>query len=189
MANLLDTLSTGEDLNSGDINRVDGGAIVGKKTSQGTANDFGSVDDSDGLAKQSVAGSQDRVVDLEVLQNLDNRKGRARKNGLLAVLRGVQESNIVIHVVNVLMSKTLDVLGELDCLLDILVVGGVLGEDGVVDDHPIYVLILIGLHNLLFENLLVDIAKVKLEAAMSRISRWVKHLTRFELRAMTYVYM
>lgn len=170
MAGLLDTLSSGEDLDTSDIYGVDGGTIVSEEGSERSAVDLGSVDDSDGLAEESVAGCQDGVVDLQILEDFDNSERSTRKDGLLAVLGRVNEANVVVHVVDVLMPKTLDVLAEINRLLDVLVVGGVVGEDGVVYDHAINILVLVGLHDLLLEDLLVHSSEVKVEAAMLQIS-------------------
>lgn len=84
----------------------------------------------------------------------------------------------MVHVVNVLVSKTLNVLAELDSLLDVLVVGRVLGEDGVVDDHAVDALVIVGLHDLLLEELLVNRSEVELEAAMLYISARPRGITR-----------
>jgi hypothetical protein len=170
VAGLLDTLSSGEDLDTSDIYGVDGGTIVSEEGSERSAVDLGSVDDSDGLAEESVAGCQDGVVDLQILEDLDNSERSTRKDGLLAVLGRVNEANVVVHVVDVLMPKTLDVLAEINRLLDVLVMGGVVGEDGVVYDHAINILVLVGLHDLLLEDLLVHCSEVKVEAAMLQIS-------------------
>jgi len=67
VAGLLDTLSSGEDLDAGDIHGVDGGSVVGEQSSKRSAVDLRSVDNGDGLAEESVARSQDGVVDLQVL--------------------------------------------------------------------------------------------------------------------------
>lgn len=170
VAGLLDTLSSGEDLDTGDIHGVDGGSVVGEQSSKRSAVDLRSVDDGDGLAEESVTRSQDRVVDLQVLKDLDYSERSARKDGLLAVLGRVNKADVVVHVVDVLVSKTLDVLAEIDRLLDVLVVGRVVGEDGIVDDHAVDILIFIGLHDLLLEELLVHSSEVKVEAAMAYIS-------------------
>lgn len=170
VASLLDTFSAGEDLDTGDIHRVDGGTVVGEESGKRSAVDLGSVDDGNGLAIESVSGSQDGVVDLQVLKDLDNCERSAREDGLLVVLGRVNEADVVVHVVNVLVTKTLDVLAEIDGLLDVLVVRRVVGEDGVVDDHAVDILILVGLHDLLLEELLVHSSEVKVEAAMVYIS-------------------
>lgn len=42
---------------------------------------------------------------------------------------------------------------------------GVSGEDGIVDDHAVHLVVLVGFHDLLLKFLLVDLAKLKVEAA------------------------
>lgn len=170
VAGLLDALSSGEDLDTSDVDGVDGGAIVGEEGSKRSAVDLGSVDDSDSLSEKSVPGSQDGVVDLQILKDLDNSERSARKDGLLAVLRRVNEANVVVHVMDVLVSKTLNVLSKVNRLLDVLVVRRVVGEDGVVDNHAVDIVVFIGLHDLLLEKLLVHSSEVKVESAMFCIS-------------------
>lgn len=64
MTRLLDALATSEELDAGDVYRVDCGAIVGKQSSERTSVDFGTVDDSNGLSEQAVTRGEDGVVDL-----------------------------------------------------------------------------------------------------------------------------
>ena len=61
---LTDAAAAGEELDTGDVNTVDGGAVVGEQGRKGTAVDLTAVDDGDGLAEEAVAVGQDRVVDL-----------------------------------------------------------------------------------------------------------------------------
>lgn len=165
VAGLLDALAAGEELDAGDVDRVDGGAVVGEQRGEGSAVDLGAVDDGDGLAEEAVAGGEDGVVDLQVLEDLDDGEGRAGQDGLAQVGGRVEEADVVVHIVDVLVAEALDVLGQRDGLLDVLVVSGVAGEDGVVDDDAVDLVVLVGLLNLLLELLLVDATQVKIEAA------------------------
>jgi hypothetical protein len=74
----------------------------------------------------------------------------------------------VIHVVQVLEPHALDVLAEAHSLLHILIVSGVLGEDGIVDDDAVYAFFFVCLHDLLLEEFLVYVSKVKLESTAGR---------------------
>jgi hypothetical protein len=58
-------------------------------------------------------------------------------------VRGVEKANIVIHVVQVLVAETLDILVERHRLLYVFVVGWVPGEDGIVDDDAIDLFVVI----------------------------------------------
>jgi hypothetical protein len=167
VAVLLDALATGEELHTSDVNGIDGSAVVGQESSQRSAIDLGSVDDGDGLAKETVASGQDGVVDLQVLKNLDACQWGARQDGLFAVLGGIQESDIVVHVVQVLVAHALDVFCQVDGFLDILIMCWVLGEDGIVHNDTIDILLLVCLHNGLFKDVLFHITQVKLEATMN----------------------
>ena len=164
VALLLDTLAAGEELHAGDVDGIHGGAVVGEESGERAAVDLGAVDDRDGLAKEPVARGEDGVVDLEVLEDLDNGQRGAGQDGLLAVLRRVEEADVVVHVVQVLVAHALDVLAKVDSLLDVLVVVRVLREDGVVDDHAVDVLIIVGLHDLLLQGFLLDVSQVEVEA-------------------------
>ena len=72
-----------------------------------------------------------------MLEDLDDGEGRAGEDGLLEVGGRVEEADVVVHVVEVLVAEALDVFGEGDGFLDVLVVGGVAGEYGVVDDDAV----------------------------------------------------
>lgn len=107
---LLDSLATREELDVVDVYGVDGGTVVGEEGGQGSAVDLGPVDNGDGLSVEPVAVREDGVVDLEMLENLDHSQRRAGEDGLLQVLGGVKESDVVVHVVEVLVAEAFDVL-------------------------------------------------------------------------------
>lgn len=111
MAWLADALAAGEELDAGDVDAVDGGAVVGEQGGQRAAIDFAAVDHGDGLAEKAVAVGEDGVVDLQVLQGLNDGEGSAGEDGLLAVGGCVQEALVVVHVEQVGVAETLDVLG------------------------------------------------------------------------------
>ncbi len=99
--------------------RVHFRAVVCEQGGQWPAVDLAAVDDGDGLPKQSVAVSEDGVVDLNMLESLDDGQRRAGQNGFLLVRRRVKETDIMIHVVDVLVAKTLHVLVQRHYLLDV----------------------------------------------------------------------
>lgn len=165
VAGELDALAAGEELHAGEVDGVDGGAVVGEQGGEGPAVDFGAVDDGDGLAEEAVAVGEDGVVDLQVFEDLDDGEGRAGEDGLFGVGRGVEEADVVVHVVEVLVAETFDVLGERDGFLDVLVVGGIAGEDGVVDEDAVYAVIVVGVHNGFFKKVFVYAAEVEVESA------------------------
>lgn len=57
--------------NTVDVGRENAGAVVGEQRSERSSNDFGSVDDCDGLSPGAVTVRERRVVDLCVLERLD----------------------------------------------------------------------------------------------------------------------
>lgn len=107
-----------------------------------------------------------------MLEDLDDGERRAGQNRLLLVLGCVEEASVVIHVVKMLVAETLDVLGQVDGFLDVLVVSRVLVEDRVVDDDAIDFLLLVSLHDFLFKVVLFDGSEIEVEAT-GRIKRLV----------------
>ena len=144
VSGLTDAFAAGEELNPGDVDRVHLRAVVGQQCRQGTAVDFAAVDDSDRLTEEAVARRQDRVVDLQMLERLDEGQRRARQDGLLLVRRRIEEADVMIHVVNVLVAETLHVLVQCYYLLDVSVVGQVVFPDGIVDDDAVDSTVLVG---------------------------------------------
>lgn len=165
MSMLFDALATGEDLDAGDVDRIDSGAIVGKQRSHGPPVDFRSVDDRYGLTKEPVSGRQDGVVDMEVFQNLDHSQRRARQDRLLQVLGRVQESHVVVHVVDVLVAQSFYILLEGDGLLYVFILRRVPGEYGIVDENAVDVIVLVSTHHVFFHDVLVNLTKIKVDAA------------------------
>lgn len=164
MADLADTLAAGEDLDAGDVDRVDGGAVVGEQSGERAAVHLATVDDGDGLAEEAVAVGEDGVVDLEVLEGLDDGERRAGEDRLLEVGGRVEEADVVVHVEEVGVAETLDVLGESDGLLDVLVLAVVADPDGVVDENAVDAVVVVGGDDALLEVFLVDLAEIEVEA-------------------------
>jgi len=69
------------------------------------------------------------------------------------------------------VAEALDVLGHGDGFLDVLVVGGVVGEDGIVDDGTVDGGVLVCADDFVFEEFFVDGAEVELEAAFAEGER------------------
>lgn len=116
----LETNTTVELLDTIDINRVNLGTIVGQESGQRTTNNFGSVNDSNHSSVQAVSVRQDSVIDSDILHDLDQSQGCARNNTLLG-LGLVQETNVMVHVVNVLVVKTFHILAHVDDVLEVLI--------------------------------------------------------------------
>ena len=164
MAEGADAAAAGEDLDAGDVDAVDGGAVVGEEGGERPAVDLAAVDDGYGLAEEAVAVGEDGVVDLEVLEGLDDGQGGAGEDGFLLVGGGVEEADVVVHVEEVGVAEAFDVLGEGDGLLDVAVLLVVAGPDGVVDYDAVYGVVLVGGDDGFFEDFLVDFAEVEGEA-------------------------
>jgi hypothetical protein len=84
---------------------------------------------------ETVSIGQNRVVDVQVFQDLDDGKWRAGKEALLALGFRVEEANVLVHVEDVTVAEALYILGNVDNLLEVLVLSVV--EDGVVYDDAV----------------------------------------------------
>lgn len=146
-----------------DIDRVDLGSVVGEESSQRTTNDFRTVDDGDDSSVEAVTVGKDHVVDSNVLHDLDNSQGGARENALFGV-GVVQEADVVVHVVNVLVVETLNILAHIDDVLKVLVLA--ISKDRVVDHDTMDILILIGLHDLDLQLVSGALPQLKLDAGL-----------------------
>jgi hypothetical protein len=160
----LYSLTTGEKLNAGQIDRVNRSSIVGEESRERPTVDFRSVNDGDSLAKKSIAVRQNGIVDLKMLQNLDYSQRSARQDGLFHILRRIQKSDVVVHVIDMLVAETLHILCQGHGLLDVPVMCRVAREDWVVDEDAVDLVIFIGSHDLFFELVLVDLTKLKVES-------------------------
>lgn len=99
-----------EELDVVDVDGVDCGTVVGEEGGEGTANDFGAVNDCDGAAMEAVSVGEDAVIDAEVFEDFDDGEGGTGEDALEGVVRGVKEADVLIHVENVAMREPLDVL-------------------------------------------------------------------------------
>jgi len=72
---------------------------------------------------------QDRIINPQVLEDFDDGQRRAGQNALLCVV-GVEEADVLVHIENVAVREAFDVFGNVDDLLEVLVLPVV--EDGVV---------------------------------------------------------
>lgn len=168
MSAVLQTLATGELLHTGDINTVYASTIIGQQRGQWTANNLGTVHDTDSVTEQTVAVGKDSVVDVEVLEDLDVGQRGARQDALLALGLWIQEADVLVHVEDVTMAETLDILANIDDLLQVLVMTVV--EDGVVDDNAVNVRVAVGGDDGLFDIVAGDFAEGVLEAAVQKIT-------------------
>ena len=94
------------------------------------------------MPKQPIPIRQDRVVDVQVLEDLDVRQRRARQDALLAFRLAVQEPDVLVHVEDVAVAEPFDVFVHVDDLLQVLVLAVV--EDWVVDDYAVDVRVGVG---------------------------------------------
>lgn len=163
---VLQTLATSELLHTGNINTVHASTVIGQEGGQWATNDLGTVHHTDGVAEQTVAVGENRVVDVEVLEDLDVGQRGARQDALLALGLGVQEADVLVHVEDVTVAETLNILADIDDLLQVLVLTVV--EDGVVDDNAVNVRVGVGRDDGLFDVVAGDFTEGILEAAVDK---------------------
>lgn len=168
MTAVLQTLATSELLDTGDINTVHTSTVIGQQRGQWTANNLRAIHHTDSVTEQTVTIGKDSVVDVEVLENLDVGQRGTRQDALLALGLRVQEADVLVHVEDVTVAKTLDILADIDDLLQVLVVTVV--EDGVIDDNAVDVGVAVGGDDGLFDVVLGNLAEGILEAAVQGIT-------------------
>jgi len=164
MSVLLQSLTTSELLHTGDINTVHTSSVVGQQRSKRTSHDLGSVHNANGVTEQSVSVGQDGVVDVQVLEDLNVGQRCAGQDALLALGFRVQEADVLVHVEDVAVAETLDIFGDIDYLLQVLVLAVV--EDGVVDNDAVNVGVGVGIDNLFLDVVAADFAEGILESTV-----------------------
>ena len=117
------------------------------------------------MPKQPIPIRQDRVVDIQVLEDLDVRQRRARQDALLALRLAVQESDVLVHVEDVAVAEPFDVFVHVHDLLQVLVLAVV--EDRVVDDYAVDIWVGVGSENGFFDGVAGDVAEGVAEATVA----------------------
>lgn len=165
MTPLSKALPTVELLHIRNINGIHTRAIIRQQRRQRTPNDLAPINHSDGPPMKPIPIRQYGIVYPQILEDLNNSERGARQDALLRVL-GVEEPYVLVHVEDVAVGKALDVLGERDKLLDVLVLPRV--EDRVVDYYAVDGGIRVGGEDGIFELFAIDGAELELEAAFVR---------------------
>lgn len=119
------------------------------------------------MAVQPVSIGQDCVVDVQVFQDLDDGKRSARKNALLTLGLRVEEANVLVHVENIAVAKTLYILGYIHDLLQVLVLTVV--KNRVVYDDAVNFRIDIGGQNCFFESITVHFTERVAKTTVQKI--------------------
>lgn len=165
MVTIPDTLTTSKALHTRHINAPHIGAVIRQQRSQWPAHNLGAIHDRDGSPEQAVTIRQDRVVDTNVLENLDDSERRARKQGFLGVRRRIQEADVLVHIEEVAVREAFDIFRGQRELLEVRVMARV--EDGEVDDDAIDLVVGVGSENGVFQFFLVEDAEIEIEAAVA----------------------
>lgn len=116
----LETNAAVELLDAVDVDRVDLGTVVGKESGKRATNNLTAVDNGDDTAVEAVSVGENSVVNSDIFHDLDQTQGCAGENALLG-LCGVQETDVVVHVVDVLVVQALDILAHVNNLLKVLI--------------------------------------------------------------------
>jgi hypothetical protein len=161
---LLQAATTAEVLHAGHVDGVDLCTIVGEESRKRTADDLAAVDDSDATAEETLAVVQERVVDSQVLEDLDAGQRSAGQNRLLQVVGRVEEADVLVHVADQLWRQAFDVLVHADGPLQGAVT--ILVEDGVVDDHTVDGIVGVGVAQLVLEFLAFHLTQSEVEAVI-----------------------
>lgn len=117
------------------------------------------------MPEQPIPIRQDRVVDIQVLEDLDVRQRRARQDALLAFRLAVQEPDVLVHVEDVAVAEPFDVFVHVHDLLQVLVLAVV--EDRVVDDYAVDVWVGVGSEDGFFDGVAGDVAEGVAEATVA----------------------
>jgi hypothetical protein len=161
---LLQSLTTSELLHTSDINTVHTSSVIGQQSSKRASYDLGPVHNANGVAEQSVSVRQNSVVDVQVLEDLNVGQRRAGQDALLALGFGVEEADVLVHVEDVAVAETFDILGDIDYLLQVLVLAVV--ENGVVDNDAVNVGVGVGIDNLFLDVVAANFAEGVLESTV-----------------------
>jgi hypothetical protein len=94
------TLASAESLHTSYIDRVDFSAVVCQQSSQGSSNNLTPVDNSNSPSPKSLSVVQDGVVNVQVLEDFDHGQRSAWQDGLLGVVRRIEEADVLVHVVD-----------------------------------------------------------------------------------------
>lgn len=135
MRPLLDPLTPRKLLHTRNINTINARTVISQQRRKRPANDLRAIDHANRMSEQPVPIRQDRVVDVQVFEDLDVGEGRAGEDALLSLSLGVEEPDVLVHVEDVAVTEALDVLLNVDDLLQVLVLSVV--EDRVVDDDAV----------------------------------------------------
>ena len=117
------------------------------------------------MPEQPIPIRQDRVVDIQVLEDLDVRQRRARQDALLALRLAVQEPDVLVHVEDVAVAEPFDVFVHVHDLLQVLVLAVV--EDRVVDDYAVDVWVGVGSEDGFFDGVAGDVPEGVAEATVA----------------------
>jgi hypothetical protein len=158
-----DAFTSSELLYASYIHAVHASSIVSEQSSKWPSHHFTSVYHTNRMAEESISIWQYGVVNTKVLQYLDHSQRCARNNALLCV-RVVEKPDVLIHVEDISVTQTLNIFGNIDYLLQILILSIV--EYRVVDNYSISGLISVGRNQRLLNLVFVDLAECISEATV-----------------------
>jgi hypothetical protein len=137
------------------------------------------------VTEQTIASGKNSVVNVEVLEDLDGGQRGARQDALLALGLGVQVADVLVHVEDVAVAQTLDILGDINYLLQVLILAVV--EDRVVDNNAVDIVVGVGGEDGAFNIVAGNFTEGVLEAAIRESvspcaiwgSSWLEYAIQF----------
>lgn len=148
-----------------DINTIHTRPIIRQQRRQRPPHNLRPIHHANRMPEQPIPIRQDRVVDIQVLEDLDVRQRRARQDALLAFRLAVQEPDVLVHVEDVAVAEPFDVFVHVHDLLQVLVLAVV--EDRVVDDYAVDIWVGVGSENGFFDGVAGDVAEGVAEATVA----------------------
>jgi len=116
---------------------------------------------------QPVAVRKNNVVYPQILENLNNSQRCAWQYAFFCVRR-VQEANVLVHVENVAMRQTLNILVDGYNLLEVLILS--IAENRVVDNYAVHLVVVVCIDEGVLEEFTVDLTEVESEATTPRLA-------------------
>ena len=145
------------------IHAVHASTIISEQSSKRPSHHLTSIHHADCMAEESISIWQYGVVDTEVLQYLDHSQRCAWQDALLCLCI-VEKPDVLIHVENISVTQTLNIFGNIDYLLQILILSA--AEYRIVDNYPVNSLISIGRNQRLLNLVFIHLAECISEATI-----------------------
>mmetsp|Transcript_9022 Transcript_9022/g.26974 ORF Transcript_9022/g.26974 Transcript_9022/m.26974 type:complete len:355 (-) Transcript_9022:226-1290(-) len=150
------------------VDAVNHRPIIGEHRCQWPANNLGPVHDGHGLSSHPIADRALVVVRAEVLQDLDDRQGRARQHAFPGLV-GINEALVLVQGPAVKMAQALNILTQGDRIAQVVVVRAAIearsaSENGIIYHHSMHRWVPAGVLKRLLQLLGVHLSQLKVHA-------------------------